>query len=107
MDLIAKPVSIIGYSQGGYLAPKVAEIIATVDTVIGLACAFKNETFENRNSVMFHQINSNADSVIDFTAAKEDFSQLGTRGNLGRFVELDGLSHRLSQDYLLELAQLI
>lgn len=107
MDLIRKPMTLIGYSQGGYLAPKVSEIIPAVDTVIGLACVFRNQFFQPRSSVMIHQINSKTDSIIEFDRAKDEFNELRNRGNLGRFVELDGPSHRLSNDYLLELSQFI
>lgn len=107
MNLVKTPVTVIGYSQGGYLAPKVAELIPSVDTVIGLACAFRNQHFDVRKSVMIHQINSNSDPIIDFDGAKDEFQKLRERGNLGRFVELDGVGHRLTNDYLLELSQLI
>ena len=107
MDLIKKPMTIIGYSQGGYLAPKLAEIIPSVDTVIGLACVFRNHLFGIRPSTMIHQINSNCDPIIDFKGAKDEFSKLRQRGNLGRFVELNGVGHKLDQIYISELAKLL
>lgn len=107
LNLLKKPITVIGYSQGGYLAPKIAEVIPSVDTVIGIACTFRNEKFAYRNSVMIHQINSNSDTIIDFEGAKEEFLTLRERGNLGRFIELEDVGHRLTNDYLLELSQLI
>ena len=107
LDLHRKPITVIGYSQGGYLAPKIAETITAVDTVIGLGCVFRNKMFDVRTSVMIHQINSKTDSVIDFDSAKGEFLKLRERGNLGRFVALDGPSHRLSNEYIFELAQFL
>ena len=107
MDIIRKPITVIGYSQGGYLAPKLAEIIPAIETVIGLACSFRNEKFEYRQSVIMHQINSKDDLIIDHEKAKEEFQVLRDRGNVGRFVSVEDTSHRLSEIYINELKTLI
>ncbi|MBT4792096.1 MAG: hypothetical protein HON90_11040 [Halobacteriovoraceae bacterium] len=107
MDIIRKPITVIGYSQGGYLAPKIAEIIPAVDTVIGLACSFRNEKFEYRQSVIMHQINSKQDLIIDHSSAKEEFLKLRERGNVGRFVSLEESTHRIDVEYLSELKSFI
>lgn len=107
LDLFKMPITIIGYSQGGYLAPKIAEIVPSVESVIGLACVFRNHMFDFRSSVFYHQIQSKSDTIIDFEGAKEEFLVLKNKGNIGRFIELDGLGHRLSNEYLFELSELI
>lgn len=107
LDLIKKPITIIGYSQGGYLAPKIAEIIPSVDTVIGLACIYRSERFKIRQQVMYHQIHSESDLIVDYKDAKNEFSQLREKGNVGQFISLKDNGHRLDEDYLRELKELI
>ncbi len=107
LDLIKKPITIIGYSQGGYLAPKVAEIIPSVDTVVGLACIYRSERFRLRSQVMYHQINSKTDLVVDYEDAQSEFQQMRSKGNIGQFVTLEENGHRLDDDYLSELETFI
>ncbi len=107
MNLVRKPLTLIGYSQGGYLAPKIAEIIPAVDTVIGLACSFRNEKFEFRQNVIMHQVNSENDLVVDYENAKEEFQKLRERGNVGQFISLKDVGHNLDTTYLNELKSLI
>jgi hypothetical protein len=107
MNLIRKPVTIIGYSQGGYLAPKLAEIIPSVDTVIGMACAFRTNKFKFRQNVIMNQINSRDDLIIDYMGAKEEFSDLRLKGNVGQFITLADTGHRLDESYINELKLMI
>jgi predicted esterase len=105
MDLFRKPITVIGYSQGGYLAPKISEIVPSVDTVIGLACCFRNDRFEFRQNVILNQINSRHDLVIDYEGAKKEFLILRERGNVGQFVTLEDIGHRLDENYIKEMQQ--
>lgn len=107
MNLIRKPITVIGYSQGGYLAPKIAEIIPSVDTVIGLACTFRNSRFQFRQNVIYHQIHSERDLVVELEGSKEEFQTLRDRGNVGQFVTLTEAGHRLTEEYISELELLI
>jgi len=107
MNLVRKPTTVIGYSQGGYLAPKVAEVIPAVDTVVGMACAFRNTKFEFRQNVILHQINAINDLVVDYENAKEEFQTLRERGNVGQFISLTESGHKLDEHYLDELKTLI
>lgn len=107
MGLDKKPITLIGYSQGGYLAPRIADIIHNVDTVIGLACIFRNQRFSYRSNVIYHQIHSKADLVVDFDEAKEEFMSLREKGNIGQFISLEDNGHRLDSDYIETLKDLI
>lgn len=107
MNLVKKPITIIGYSQGGYLAPKVAEMIPSVDTVIGMACTFRNERFKFKSDCLYHQINSEDDLIVDYSGSKEEFETLRERGNVGRFITLKDEGHKLSSSYLQELKMLL
>lgn len=102
-----KPVTLIGYSQGGYLSPKVAEIVEEVDAVIGLACVFRNQKFNFRPNVTFHQIHGNIDVAVEMSGALEEWAILKERGNQGEFIELADVGHRLTQEFITALSDLI
>lgn len=101
------PVTVIGYSQGGYLSPKVAERVSQVNKVIGLACVFRNTRFEYRDDVLYHQINSKADLVVDFEGAKSEFEKLEALGNQGLFIPLEEVGHKIDKEYLVPLGNLL
>lgn len=107
LDLHRKPITLVGYSQGGYLAPKVAELIPAIDTVIGLACCFRNSRFDFKGNAIMHQIHSKSDLVVDYKNAKDEFEELRSRGNLGRFVSLEDEGHKLNSIYIDELLKMI
>lgn len=101
------PITIIGYSQGGYLAPSIANKLKEVDTVIGIAGVFRNERFEFRPEVKYHQINSNMDLIVEIDGARAEFEKLKLDGNKGQFIELTGIGHKLNPDYMHSLESLI
>jgi len=107
LDIYRKPITVIGYSQGGYLAPKLSELLDSIDTVIGLACVFRTARFEFKQKVMINQINSVDDSIIDYETAKEQFQELRDKGNVGQFITLNDVGHRLDENYINELKLLI
>lgn len=107
LNLSNIPITVIGYSQGGYLAAKASELLTDVDTVIGVACKFRNEKFEFRQRTMLHQINCHDDLVVDYPDARAEFDKLRERGNLGQFISLNNIGHRLDSTYLSELKKLI
>ncbi len=101
------PITVIGYSQGGYLAPKLAEHIPQIDTVIGMACKFRNEIFKYRSDVAYYQINGSADLVVDYPEAKKEFELLSNKGNRGEFITLEDIGHRLDDNYLQSLRSVL
>lgn len=102
-----KPVTLIGYSQGGYLTPKVAELVPEVNTVIGLACVFRNERFHYRSDVIYHQIHGDNDVVVEMNGALEEWAILKDKGNPGKFMELLDTGHKLSLEFITALKELL
>lgn len=100
------PVTLIGYSQGGYIAPKVCELLE-VDTVIGVACKFRSNKFEYQKNTIYHQIHAKNDEVVIFDFTKEEFDKLQAFGNEGEFVSLNESSHRLDEHYIKHIQKLI
>lgn len=102
------PVTVIGYSQGGYLSPKVSELVEQVDQIIGIACVFRNNKFVQKKRVIYHQIHGQLDAIVDINGARTEWDQLKKRGNnFGKFIEIPDVGHRLTNEYVDVIATLI
>jgi predicted esterase len=75
------PVDIIGYSQGGYLSPKIAELCSETEKVIGLSCIFRRNRFLIKENCEYIQIHGNKDQTVNYDEAKEEFEHLGLDSN--------------------------
>lgn len=102
-----KPVTLIGYSQGGYLSVKIAELVQEVDCVIGMACVYRNAKFEFHESKVFHQIHGDNDLIVQIDGALEEWATLKKRGNTGKFIELCDTGHKLGNEFTGALKDLI
>ena len=97
------PVTVIGYSQGGYIAPKVAELNDNIKRVIGLACIFRNDRFKERD-IEYHQIHSKTDIVVSFEDSYAEFEQLKHNG---QYIQLDNEGHKLNTTYFRALKTIL
>lgn len=93
------PVSIIGYSQGGYLAPRVANFCKEVDQVISLASVFRPERFDIMPNVSYSQINSKGDLVVSMSEAIDEGEIMKERGAQYTLDFLENSGHRLDEHY--------
>lgn len=93
------PVSVIGYSQGGYLAPRVANYSSSVDQIISIASVFRPKLFEINKSVEYRQINSKGDLVVEFENAKSAASEMVELGANYRLKILERSGHRIDDEY--------
>ncbi|MCO4753055.1 MAG: hypothetical protein KC478_01165 [Bacteriovoracaceae bacterium] len=82
------PVTIIGYSQGGYIAPKVAELVPEVKKVVGINCIFRSERFKIKKNTTYSQVHGNEDTLVAFTEARSEFLRLKELGVEGEFIEV-------------------
>ncbi|MCF8058355.1 MAG: serine hydrolase family protein [Bacteriovoracaceae bacterium] len=92
------PVTIIGYSQGGYLAPFVAFETKSVKRVIGINCSFREDLMLNTPSFPMDLVQGREDTIIETNLAFERFEKLIERGVSGKFTWVEGADHRLSPD---------
>ena len=91
------PMTVIGFSQGGYLAPFVGQIISSVDHVVGIACRFCHEQLGKIN-FKIDAIHGRSDSIVDPGRAKLSHEELIRRGALGEFHLLDE-GHKLGKRF--------
>ena len=108
-DLIEKininkvPVHIMGYSQGGYLAPRVAELNEHVTKVIGISCIFRSNRFVIKDNCEYSQIHGSNDEVVSYSEGKEEFLKLGLKPENFHSVETE---HILDQKILEKLKEI-
>jgi len=101
-----KPVTILGYSQGGYLAPKVGELISECDKVIGINSIFRADRFEVKNRIEYVQLNGTEDKIVSSQDAKHEFQLLKEKGAKGAFETCEE-GHLLNQSLIKKTASFL
>lgn len=90
------PVTIIGFSQGGYLAPVVAQEIPETKVVMGLACEFRSHLITSKPSFSLVALHGKNDSVVAPEAAQLQIENLGKTGIAVDFHLVDKTAHEIS-----------
>jgi predicted esterase len=86
---------IVGFSQGGYLAPYLAKATSNVRAIVGLGSGYTPEHYEDLNPISVYAIHGSEDKVIDLPRAQSDHAKLLARGFTGSFHVEPGLDHRV------------
>jgi predicted esterase len=99
-----KPVTLIGYSQGGYLSPFVGIELKKVKKVIGINCSFREEKFSRLPDFPLYQFQGDQDTIIDIKLSYERFQKILEKGlKSGDYIWAKGIDHKLTP----ELAQMV
>lgn len=101
------PITIIGYSQGGYLSPFVAQKINQVDHVIAVNCNYKYDMLEEPLNFKMDGIHGRQDSIVDPIQAEESHKELQRRGMKGNFYGLEEEDHKFTTPYLTLIEKLV
>ncbi len=115
LELIARrvpaglPITLIGFSQGGYLVPFVASREGLrVRRVIGIGCQFLDEELVSPLGFEIHGIHGEADEVVSAETSQRSHEKLisaGARG--GTFTLLPGVGHRITHEVQAEVARIL
>ncbi len=89
-----KRIIIVGYSQGGYLAPFVAQELDQVAHVVCINASFRHELM-NDKKFLVHAINGADDEIVDPVQAKLRHKQLEKLGRKGDFHLVEQANHRI------------
>jgi predicted esterase len=89
---------VIGYSQGGYMAPFIGLRLPYVKQVIGINCRFKDEDL-GRFKIFFRidAIHGANDAIVDPEKARASHQKLIELGGTGTFTILPDTAHELSE----------
>jgi predicted esterase len=92
------PKIIIGYSQGGYLAPFVAQELKNVVQVVGVGCEFLADELKENLSFRIDGIHGENDEVVSHDGAKKSHEKLIAQGARGNFITVKGNGHKISDE---------
>ncbi len=90
------PVTIIGFSQGGYLAPLVGLEIPETRLVVGLACEFRSNLLTSQPRFPLVAIHGDEDVVVGPEASRQEIALLKARGLDATFHQVPGTGHDIS-----------
>ena len=91
--------TLIGFSQGGYASPHMAEALQNVDHVIGIGCRFRIKNPQWPDGLKIEAVHGENDNTVELAGAEESFKALPDR-NRGRFETFAGVGHRPSPEML-------
>lgn len=95
------PVTIVGYSQGGYLAPFVAMDYShhgNLKKVLGINCSFREDLMKETPNFPMELVQGKQDEIIDTQLAHERFQKLKGRGLQGDYHWVETADHKLTMD---------
>ena len=92
------PVTIIGFSQGGYLAPVVASEVKETELVIGIACEFRNNLVPEKCHFNMVSIHGDKDEIVLQDWAKREVAILKDRNIFVDFYSVNEATHEINVD---------
>ena len=107
LDLKDKDVTVIGYSQGGYLAPFVAERLSAVSQVIGVNCRFRDEALTGPLPFRLDAIHGAADVLVDPKRAQRCHEAILENGGEGVFRLIEGGGHGITPEVRHQISTLL
>lgn len=95
---------IVGFSQGGYLAPFVAEVLTHVKHVVCINSSFRHDYMKKtEKEFLVHGINGADDNLVDPTLARERHEKLSSLNRQGEFTLIPDTKHRINNAILKKL----
>ena len=101
------PSTVIGYSQGGYLAPFLALRQQNINHIIGINSCFKHEYLPKDLSFQIDAIHGRDDNIVEYDRSKQAHEKIISMGNRGKFISLENQHHRLTHEFVLQSMNLI
>ena len=102
-----KPKLVVGYSQGGYLAPFLGERLSGVTQVVGINCRFRSESLSEPLGFRLDGIHGARDQLVDPQRAQRCHRELIERGNRGAFHLLPECGHGVNETVRQRLASIV
>jgi len=99
--------TLIGFSQGGYLAPFVAQELGNVKQVVGIACEFLSEELRGEIPFRMDLIHGEQDEVVTVEDARTSHMNLVARKIPGDFHLLSGVGHRIEEKVQKKVKELL
>ncbi len=107
LDLGHLPTRVVGFSQGGYLAPFLAQRLPAATQVVGLNCRFRDEVLRGPLPFRLDALHGARDILVDPNRARDCHRAILADGGEGQFRELPQSGHRIDADLRLALKDML
>ena len=97
IGLVDNPLCIIGYSQGGYLAPFVATKLTQTKHVIGINCRYREDLLPAKLRFRLDAFHAQKDTQVDYKKSFTSFELLKSRSLAGEFYTWPEKDHELDE----------
>jgi len=98
LDAAPLPKWVIGYSQGGYLAPFAANALTGVERVLTINARFRSEALKESYPYRCDAVHGVDDAMVDFDRSQRCHAEILATGNRGRFHAIAGAGHRITRE---------
>jgi predicted esterase len=89
------PKVIVGFSQGGFLAPYLGQRIKMLKGIIGLGSGYLEENYRELSPTRIYALHGDRDERITAAQAQPGFQHLLERGFTGEFEVVPGVEHKV------------
>lgn len=101
------PVTIIGFSQGGYLAPLAGKEIKETKLIIGLACEFRTTLIQEKLPFPMVGIHGTDDEVVTPGSALNEVRVLKESGHDVEFIKVKETAHEITSQMAEEVKKVL
>lgn len=95
LNLEKNPLCIIGYSQGGYLAPFAGSRLKQTKHVIGVNCRYREDLLPQKLNFRLDAFHAQQDTQVDYNRSYQSFEALKKRTLGGEFYTWPDKKHEL------------
>ena len=107
IDPQKRDLTIIGYSQGGYLAPFLGQTLKQTKKVIGINCNYRSDMLNNNYNFSLYAIHGDQDEIVSYENSKNSFEKIRPLLTEGNFITVKDGRHSLTKDFITILKTLI
>jgi predicted esterase len=101
------PLRIIGFSQGGYLAPFLGQRLANTKHVISLHSTYLHEELGVRLDFRADNVVGSEDEIIDSENSARSHAEIVKRSKSGAFFRIAGVGHRIDSEVASKVGELV
>lgn len=108
LKLNHRPIIILGYSQGGYLAPFIAQSLENCAGVIGVHCRFRDDLLRAEpQAYPLYSLHAELDDKVDTERSQKSAHNLRQKGYDIQSIVIKGEGHDLGPYALIEMQKII
>lgn len=101
------PITIIGYSQGGYLAPFLAQATPEVKKVISINANYRHDMLLDDFNFEFYAVHAVNDDVVNYEKSKTSFDVIKSKASHAQFISITDTKHLINDKIITEILKLI